>query len=203
VCGVDEAGRGPLAGPVFAAAVILGRGVVITGMGDSKVLTGPQRQRCDVEIRLRATAWAVASASVDEIDSINILRASLLAMQRAVDQLTVRPTCVLVDGNHCPVLPCPARANVKGDATVAEISAASILAKVARDAYMAELHVRYPAYGFDQHKGYCTAAHFAALRLHGASPVHRRSFEPVRLVIEALDPVQRPLFDRDPNSVYK
>ncbi|MEK6594705.1 MAG: ribonuclease HII [Pseudomonadota bacterium] len=184
VCGVDEAGRGPLAGPVFAAAVILGPGAAIKGLADSKQLTPRKREALAQEIRQRAVMWAVASASVEEIDSLNILRASLLAMRRAVEalDLTDAPE-VLVDGLHCPQLRWPTRAIVKGDATVAEISAASILAKVTRDAAMLELHRQFPQYSFDLHKGYPTAVHLAALREHGVSVVHRRSFAPVRALL--------------------
>ena len=183
ICGVDEAGRGPLAGPGFAAAVILPDGVLIDGLADSKKLAPRKREAMAAEIRARATAWSVASASVEEIDALNILQASLLAMRRAVEGLDVAPREVLVDGTHCPELAYPGRAIVRGDVTVAAISAASILAKVARDAVMRELHRRYPQYGFDRHKGYPTAAHFAALRAHGACEAHRRSFEPVRLIL--------------------
>lgn len=185
ICGVDEAGRGPLAGPVCAAAVILGRGVSIAGLADSKKLTAPRREALAHQIKSQALAWAVASATVEEIDELNILRASLLAMRRAVEALAVEPQQVLVDGLHCPELRWPVRAVVRGDATEKTISAASILAKVARDALMLELHQRYPQYRFDLHKGYPTAAHLAALREHGVSAVHRRSFAPVRRVIEA------------------
>lgn len=185
MCGVDEAGRGPLAGPVFAAAVILDPGAAIAGLADSKKLTARKREFLAQEIKSRALAWSVASASVAEIDELNILRASLLAMRRAVEALAVEPSQVLVDGLHCPELRWPARAIVRGDATVAAISAASILAKVDRDALMLELHQRYPQYRFDLHKGYPTTLHLAVLREHGASEVHRRSFAPVRLVIEA------------------
>ncbi len=187
VCGVDEAGRGPLAGPVLAAAVILADGVVIAGLDDSKKLSARKREAMAAEIKARATAWAVASASVAEIDALDILRASLLAMRRAVGGLAVPPREVLVDGLHCPELGCPVRAVVKGDATVAAISAASILAKVARDAVMLELHRRHPQYRFDRHKGYPTAAHLAALRAFGVCEAHRRSFAPVRLLLEARD----------------
>ncbi|HET6493693.1 MAG TPA: ribonuclease HII, partial [Burkholderiales bacterium] len=173
VCGVDEAGRGPLAGPVYAAAVILAKNVVIDGLGDSKTIPAPRREALATEIKDRASAWAVASASVAEIDSLNILRASLLAMKRAVEGLGIVPRRVVVDGLHCPELPCPVRAIVRGDATVAAISAASILAKVSRDAKMMELHLRYPQYGFDCHKGYATEMHLAALRAHGACEIHR------------------------------
>jgi ribonuclease HII len=183
VCGVDEAGRGPLAGPVLAAAVILDAGRPIAGLADSKQLTARQRDARAREIRARALAWAIASASVEEIDALNILQASLLAMRRAVRLLSVQPEEVLVDGLHCPELGLPARAVVKGDATVAAISAASILAKVARDDEMRALHRRHPEYGFDRHKGYPTPAHLAALRAHGVSAVHRRSFGPVRALL--------------------
>ena len=184
VCGVDEAGRGPLAGPVYAAAVILGRGAGIDGIADSKQLTPEIRETLAVEIRARAVAWCVASASVAEIDSLNILRASLLAMRRAVEGLGMMPTRVLVDGLHCPALTCAAEPVVRGDASVAEISAASILAKVARDMEMVILHRSFPQYGFDRHKGDSTEEHLAALRLHGVTPIHRRSFAPVRELMQ-------------------
>jgi len=182
-CGVDEAGRGPLAGPVYAAAVILDPARPVAGLADSKTLTPRQRETLALEVRLRAVAWAVASASVEEIDTLNILQASLLAMRRAVEQLAVTPQQVLVDGLHRPRLNIPVRAIVRGDATVAEIAAASILAKVARDTEMLALHQQHPQYGFDRHKGYPTSAHLAALREHGASAVHRRSFAPVRSLL--------------------
>jgi len=182
-CGVDEAGRGPLAGPVYAAAVILDPARPVAGLADSKTLTPRQRETLALEVRLRAVAWAVASASVEEIDTLNILQASLLAMRRAVEQLAVTPQQVLVDGLHRPRLTIPVRAIVRGDATVAEIAAASILAKVARDTEMLALHQQHPQYGFDRHKGYPTSAHLAALREHGASAVHRRSFAPVRSLL--------------------
>ena len=183
VCGVDEAGRGPLAGPVFAAAVILNAQHPIEGLADSKKLTPRQREALAREICAHATAWAVASASVEEIDSINILQASLLAMRRAVEKLTVTPRQVLVDGLHRPRLTVPVQAIVRGDATMPEIAAASILAKVARDEEMLVLHHRHPQYGFDRHKGYPTSAHLRALREHGVSAVHRRSFAPVRVLL--------------------
>lgn len=183
VCGVDEAGRGPLAGPVYAAAVILDPGHPIPGLDDSKKLAPRRRETLAAEIREHARAWAVACSSVEEIDAINILQASLLAMQRAVCALAVVPQRVLVDGLHCPSLVMPSRAVVRGDATVAEIAAASILAKVARDQVMLELHGQYPQYGFDRHKGYPTQAHLQALREHGVSAVHRRSFAPVQSCI--------------------
>jgi len=180
VCGVDEAGRGPLAGPVFAAAVILDPARPIAGLADSKVLSTRRREALAAEIESRAIAWGVASASVEEIDALNILRASLLAMRRAVEGLAVTPSRVVVDGPHCPRLEVPVRGIVRGDATHASIAAASILAKVARDAEMLALHRIHPAYGFDRHKGYPTPAHVAALRAHGVSVAHRRSFAPVR-----------------------
>jgi ribonuclease HII len=180
ICGVDEAGRGPLAGPVIAAAVILDPRRPIDGLADSKQLSAARRERLASEIRAKALAYHIAAASVEEIDALNILQATLLAMQRAVAGLTLRPSEVLIDGDRCPPLSVPARAIVGGDARVAQISAASILAKTARDAMMRELHLRYPQYGFDRHMGYGTAAHLAALRLHGPCPAHRRSFAPVR-----------------------
>ncbi len=183
VAGVDEAGRGPLAGPVMAAAVILDDAQPIEGLADSKVLSAPRREQLAIAIRARAVAWCVASASVEEIDQLNILRATLLAMRRAVCGLTPGAELALVDGNQRPQLDCPLHTIVRGDALVPAISAASILAKVARDQYMQELDASYPEYGFAGHKGYPTAAHLAALHRHGASPAHRRSFSPVRMVI--------------------
>lgn len=180
VCGVDEAGRGPLAGPVYAAAVILHDQRPIAGLGDSKKLSEKKRNFLAGEIRLHAAAWAIATATAEEIDEINILQASLLAMKRAVEALSLRPHEVLVDGLYCPDTGIPSRAIVKGDSSVAAISAASILAKTARDDAMLLLHQSYPQYGFDAHKGYPTAAHLAALKLHGVSPEHRKSFRPVR-----------------------
>ena len=184
-CGVDEAGRGPLAGPVVAAAVILDPARPIEGLNDSKKLSAKRREILVVEIRSKALAWAIAEASVEEIDRINILQASLLAMQRAVDALDIRPSQALIDGNRCPQLACPAQAIIGGDGLVASIAAASILAKTYRDAGMLELHATYPQYGFDRHMGYPTAAHLAALREHGVSPVHRRSYAPVAKLIQA------------------
>jgi ribonuclease HII len=169
---------------VYAAAVILGRRVRIDGIADSKQLAREVRETLAVEIKSRAVAWCIASASVAEIDTLNILRASLLAMRRAVEGLGLMPTRVLVDGLHCPVLACAAKPVVRGDAHVAEISAASILAKVARDSEMAILHRSFPQYGFDRHKGYSTEEHLAALRLHGVTPIHRRSFAPVRELMQ-------------------
>ena len=183
ICGVDEAGRGPLAGPVVAAAVILDPRQPIDGLNDSKKLTAVRRETLAVEIREKALAWAVAEASVQEIDRINILQASLLAMQRAVSGLSLMPEKALVDGNKCPVLACPVEAIVGGDGKLAAIAAASILAKTVRDVLMQELHACYPQYGFDRHKGYPTALHLTALREHGISPVHRRSYGPVAQMI--------------------
>ena len=179
VCGVDEAGRGPLAGPVVAAAVILDPQRPVEGLNDSKKLSAKRREALAVAIRERALAWAVAEASVEEIDRINILQASFLAMRRAVEGLTLRPEKALIDGNRCPALDCPAEAIVGGDGKVASIAAASILAKTVRDAGMLELHAEFPMYGFDRHMGYPTAFHLQALREHGPSRVHRRSYAPV------------------------
>lgn len=186
ICGVDEAGRGPLAGPVYAAAVILNPQHPISGLADSKKLSEKKRNQLAVEIRQHASAWAIATASVAEIDELNILRASLLAMRRAVEALSLRPHEVLVDGLYCPDTGLPSRAIVKGDSSVAEISAASILAKTARDAAMIELHQRMPQYGFALHKGYPTAAHLAALTQHGVSAEHRHSFAPVRRLLPGV-----------------
>jgi ribonuclease HII len=185
-CGVDEAGRGPLAGPVYAAAVILDPARPIAGLDDSKKLSERRREQLEIEIRQKALAWSIAFASVEEIDSLNILQATLLAMKRAVETLALCPSEALIDGNRCPRLAIPARAIVGGDATVAEISAASILAKTARDAEMRLLHQRFPQYGLDRHKGYGTAAHLAALAAHGAAPFHRRSFAPVRAILAGV-----------------
>lgn len=181
--GVDEAGRGPLAGPVYAAAVILDPAHPIPGVGDSKTLTAAGREALEALIKERALAWAVARAEVDEIDRLNIFHATMLAMQRAVAALAVRPSRILVDGKHCPDCGCPAHAIVDGDARVVAIGAASILAKVARDREMMALDERYPGYGFARHKGYGTPEHLQALRLLGPSPVHRRGFAPVRALI--------------------
>lgn len=183
VCGVDEAGRGPLAGPVYAAAVVLDPGCPIAGLADSKKLSSRRREALSLAIRGQSLAWAVAQASVEEIDRLNILQATLLAMKRAVEALGIIPDEVLVDGTHCPPLAMAARAVVGGDALVREISAASILAKTARDAVMLELHRDFPQYGFDRHKGYPTGEHIAALRAHGVSVMHRRSFGPVKAVL--------------------
>lgn len=180
IAGIDEAGRGPLAGPVVAAAVILDPDRPIVGLRDSKELCERERDRLAIEIRTHSLAWAVAEAGVDEIDRLNILQATFVAMRRAVTALRIAPAEALVDGNRCPSLPCPARAVVGGDRSVAAISAASILAKTARDQKLNELDNRYPAYGFAHNKGYGTQEHLAALARHGPCPAHRRSFEPVR-----------------------
>lgn len=179
VAGVDEAGRGPLAGPVVAAAVILDDLNPIHGLNDSKKLTGKRREALFDEIRARALCCAIAEATVQEIDQLNILQATMLAMKRAVEALRLPPKLVLVDGNRLPTLAIRAEAIVKGDALVPAISAASILAKVHRDRLCEAMHQRYPAYGFDQHKGYGTAQHLAALQAHGPADCHRMTFAPV------------------------
>lgn len=179
VAGVDEAGRGPLAGPVVAAAVILDELRPIQGLADSKKLSARRREALFDEIRAKALCCSIAQASVEEIDELNILQATLLAMRRAVMGLRLPPKLVLVDGNRLPVLDIRAEAIVKGDDKVPAISAASILAKVTRDRWCLEYHQQFPHYGFDQHKGYGTADHLAALRLHGPCPQHRRTFRPV------------------------
>jgi ribonuclease HII len=184
IAGVDEAGRGPLAGPVVAAAVILDDLQPIKGLRDSKTLGPATRERLALEVRAKALCCSVGLASVEEIDRLNILQATLLAMRRAVEGLRLLPALVLVDGNRLPPLAMPAEAVVKGDTKVAAISAASIVAKVHRDGLLAALHELHPAYGFAAHKGYPTAEHLAALRLHGACSAHRRSFAPVRAAIE-------------------
>ena len=185
LCGVDEAGRGPLAGAVFAAAVVLDPKRPIRGLADSKVLAQPVREKLAARIKERAIAWAVASASVEEIDAINILRASLLAMRRAVEALGMEPEEVCVDGLHIPDIVYRCRAIVRGDSRVKAISAASILAKTARDAEMTRLDERYPVYGFANHKGYSTPEHLAALKVFGPCEIHRRSFEPVHVLLQA------------------
>ena len=185
IAGVDEAGRGPLAGPVAAAAVILDPTRLIVGLRDSKQLSRRQREQLTVEIRRYALAWAVGWADHMEIDRLNILQASLLAMRRAVLALKLAPDKVLVDGQHVPTLGCQAQAVIKGDCKVAAISAASILAKVERDMLMQRFDREFPAYGFGIHKGYPTAVHLAALAAHGLCPIHRRSFAPVRRCLEA------------------
>ncbi len=183
MAGVDEAGRGPLAGPVVAAAVILDEMNPIKGLADSKKLTALRREALYDEIRAKALCCSIALATAEEIDSLNILQATMLAMKRAVKGLRLKPHKVLVDGNRLPTLVILAEAIVKGDALVPSISAASILAKVYRDRWCAEFHLEYPQYGFAGHKGYGTAEHLAALRLHGACPQHRRSFAPVAEVL--------------------
>ena len=183
LCGVDEAGRGPLCGPVVAAAVILDPARPIAGLADSKKLSEKRRNALAAEIREKALAWCIAEASVAEIDHLNILHASMLAMQRAVAGLTPQPTHVKVDGNRSPRIELPCEAVVKGDALVPEISAASILAKTARDALLVEFDRRYPQYGLAGHKGYPTAAHLAALKVHGACEIYRTSFGPVRAIL--------------------
>ncbi|CBL46417.1 Ribonuclease HII [gamma proteobacterium HdN1] len=180
IAGVDEVGRGPLIGAVVAAAVILDPAKPIEGLTDSKKLSEKKREQLAEQIRAQALAWAIGRAEAEEIDRINILQASLLAMQRAVLQLAIQPDLVLVDGNRCPRLSLPCRAIVKGDLLVPCISAASILAKVARDQEMLEMDRRYPHYGLAQHKGYPTAAHLAAIEIHGIAPEHRRSFGPIK-----------------------
>ena len=185
MCGVDEAGRGPLAGPVFAAAVILDKARPIEGLKDSKLLSASRRDILSSSIRANALAYAVAHATVEEIDRLNILQATMLAMQRAVAGLGLRPDEAWIDGNRCPKLACRARAFVQGDRLHPVISAASILAKTARDAEMQRMHERYPQYCFDRHKGYPTAEHLELLERHGACEIHRRSFEPVRRVLQA------------------
>lgn len=191
VAGVDEAGRGPLAGPVVAAAVILDERSPIKGLADSKQLTAARRERLYDEIRAKALCCSVALASVEEIDQLNILQATMLAMRRAVQGLRLKPGKVLVDGNRLPPLDVLAEAIVSGDALVPAISAASILAKVTRDRLLCELHLLHPEYGFDRHKGYGTAQHMQALKKHGALAVHRRSFAPVARALAD------PAFDRD------
>lgn len=183
IAGVDEAGRGPLAGPVVAAAVILDDLNPIAGLNDSKKLTALRREKLFDEIRAKALCCSVAQASVEEIDTLNILQATLLAMRRAVEGLRLKPAKVLVDGNRLPVLDVLAEAIVRGDATVPAISAASILAKVTRDRWCAELDQQFPQYGFASHKGYGTAEHLAALQAHGACPQHRKTFAPVTQVL--------------------
>lgn len=180
IAGVDEAGRGPLAGPVIAAAVILDSKKKISGLADSKLLTAKKREYLANKIRERAKAWSVGRAEVEEIDHINIFQATLLAMQRAVLALTLLPSLVLIDGKHCPKLQCPSQAIIKGDQKIAEISAASILAKVYRDAEMCLLDIQYPGYGFAKHKGYATEEHRRLLKKRGPCLIHRRSFSPIK-----------------------
>ncbi|MEP7062841.1 MAG: ribonuclease HII [Betaproteobacteria bacterium] len=186
IAGVDEAGRGPLAGPVVAAAVILDPARPVRGLRDSKLLSAAQRNVLAPRIRDRAIAWAVASADVGEIDTLNILWATMLAMQRAVEALAVVPEAAWIDGDRCPALKCPSHAFVGGDLRHAAIAAASILAKTARDAMLVELDGVYPQYGFAQHKGYATREHRSALQVHGPCAAHRRSFAPVMQVTFAF-----------------
>lgn len=185
LAGADEAGRGPLAGEVVAAAVILDPKLPISGLADSKKLSEKKRERLFDEIKDKALAYGIASASIEEIDQINILHASMLAMSRAIALLPIKPEHVLIDGNRLPPnLPCPAEAVVKGDARQAAISAASILAKVTRDRDIVKSAELYPEYGFEKHKGYPTAVHLDAIRLYGITPIHRRSFAPVKKILE-------------------
>lgn len=186
VCGVDEAGRGPLAGPVFAAAVILDPSKPIAGLRDSKKLSASRRDQLALLIQRDALAWSIAQCSAAEIDALNILQATMLAMRRAIEGLSVVPTLALIDGNRCPVTTVRTEAIIKGDDKVMAISAASILAKTARDALLTDMHTRYPQYGFDQHKGYPTALHLARLREYGVTPEHRRSFAPVRELLSEM-----------------
>ncbi|WP_263078882.1 ribonuclease HII [Endozoicomonas sp. Mp262] len=183
VAGVDEVGRGPLCGPVVAAAVILDASKPIEGLNDSKKLSEKKREQLFDEICQKSLAWCISRAEVEEIDQLNILHASMLAMQRAVLGLKVKPGLALIDGNRCPSLPCQAEAIVKGDSKVPEIAAASILAKVARDREMVEMDLQYPGYGIAGHKGYPTKAHLEALRKLGPTPIYRRSFKPVAVLL--------------------
>ena len=193
ICGADEAGRGPLAGPVFAAAVILHPGRTIDGLRDSKKLTAAKREALVPLIKRDALAWAIAECSEAEIDELNILQASMLAMRRAIEALATLPTLALIDGNRCPVMSVRAMAIIGGDDKVDAISAASILAKTARDAALHVLHAQYPQYAFDQHKGYPTALHLERLQLHGVSPVHRRSYAPVRALLPGASAAKAPV----------
>ena len=201
-CGIDEAGRGPLAGPGFAACVILDPDRPIAGLADSKQLSARQREALSEIIRGQAFSWCVAKASVEEIDQRNILQATLLAMRRAFQGLSIAPALALVDGNQDPALSVPTRTIVKGDQTEPAISAASILAKTARDAMMFSLHEEYPAYGFDRNKGYPTAEHLAALRAYGATIHHRRTFAPVRFVLN-LEKISSPQKHRGTEKTEK
>ncbi|MFZ6776156.1 ribonuclease HII [Undibacterium sp. Ji83W] len=184
ICGVDEAGRGPLAGPVMAAAVILDPNRPIAGLRDSKKLSEAKREQLAIEIKEHALAWCIAECSEQEIDELNILQATMLAMRRAVEGLSVTPTLALIDGNRCPVMAIASEAIVKGDDKVPAISAASILAKTARDHVLMQLHETYPQYALDQHKGYPTALHLERLREHGVSPIHRKSYAPVKALLK-------------------
>ncbi|MFZ6847472.1 ribonuclease HII [Undibacterium sp. RuRC25W] len=184
ICGVDEAGRGPLAGPVMAAAVILDPRRPIIGLRDSKKLSEAKREALAIEIKHHALAWAIAQCSEQEIDELNILQATMLAMRRAVESLSVTPTLALIDGNRCPIMSVRSEAIVKGDDKVAAISAASILAKTARDHALYELHRQYPQYALDQHKGYPTALHLERLWEHGVAPFHRKTYAPVKALLK-------------------
>lgn len=184
VAGVDEVGRGPLCGPVVTAAVILDPSKPILGLNDSKKLSEKKREQLFAEIKTKAVAWSIGRAEVAEIDQLNILQATLLAMQRAIELLSITPKLALIDGNRCPKLSIPCSAVIKGDATIPAIAAASILAKVTRDKEMLELDKRYPGYGIAGHKGYPTAIHLAALQQLGPTPIHRHSFTPVRLAAQ-------------------
>lgn len=184
VAGVDEVGRGPLAGAVVTAAVILDPAQPIIGLADSKKLTAKKRERLAAEIREKSLAWSIGRAEVEEIDQLNILQATFLAMQRAIEALPVRPDHILIDGNRCPALPWSMEATVGGDALIPAISAASILAKVTRDAELLEFDRLYPDYGFAQHKGYPTPLHLQAIRQYGVLPIHRRTFRPVKALLE-------------------
>lgn len=189
IAGVDEVGRGPLIGAVVTAAVVLDPEKPIEGLADSKKLSASRREKIAHEIREKALAWSLGRAEPEEIDQLNIFQATMLAMQRAVESLQLTPHAALIDGNKIPALNCPAEAVVKGDARIPAISAASILAKVARDAEMLQLHALHPEYGFDRHKGYPTALHMAALEKHGPLPSHRRSFAPVARALEKSAPL--------------
>ena len=183
IAGVDEVGRGPLAGAVVAAAVILDPALPIVGLADSKKLSAKKREALAIEIRLKALAWSLGRAEVEEIDQLNILQATFLAMQRALEGLAIQPEHVLIDGNRCPKINYSMEAIIGGDALIPAISAASILAKVSRDAELVLLDQLYPAYGFAQHKGYPTPSHLNAIRQHGVLPIHRRSFQPIKTLI--------------------
>lgn len=188
ICGVDEAGRGPLAGPVFAAAVILDPHILVDGLRDSKKLTAQRREELAILIKRDALSWSIAQCSEAEIDELNILQATMLAMRRSIEGLSITPTLALIDGNRCPVCAVRTEAIIKGDDKFTQISAASILAKTARDAALMEMHKTYPNYAFDQHKGYPTALHLQRLREYGVSPVHRRSYGPVRELLNLANP---------------
>lgn len=183
IAGVDEVGRGPLAGPVVAAAVILDPNNPIAGLTDSKKLSAKRREVLAIEIKEKALAWAIANVEADEIDQLNIHHASLLAMQKAVNMLKIVPSHAKIDGKFCPELECETEAIIKGDLTEPAISAASIIAKVSRDAEMSDYHEQYPEYGFDRHAGYPTKFHIAALEEHGITPLHRRSYGPVKKLL--------------------